>query len=431
VTVNDVEVARQDEPGLASAVNLALRLREGSNTIVVSAIDADGASRQAVRTIVFEQTTLSVALTTPADGVKLSQGASVVEGTIRSSKGVSRVRVLLNGAEVHQETQKSPPRVLALRVPLTLRDGPNVIVVTAADPDGGERQEMRIVFVERPAPAPVAPAAPASPRPAPDRWAVIVGIGAYESREVSRLRHSVADAEAMYQTLTGPGGFRKEHVLLLTDRSERKPTLRNLRWALGTFLSRSAKKDDTVLIYFAGHGAPEADPRGLERDGLSKYLIPADADPDDLYSSALPMDELQTIFARIEAERIVVLLDTCYSGAAGGRTFSSKRTRAGHVDDVFLERIAASRGRVIVTASRPAEVSVELPELGHGLFTYYLLQGLRGGADGNRDGIVTVQELYQYVEAQVSAKSKSVGITQHPVMKGELEGALPLMRLRR
>src|SRR3989337_3958411 len=116
-----------------------------------------------------------------------------------------------------------------------------------------------------------------------------------------RLRYAVRDAEAIYEVLTGPGGFKKEHVLLLTDKTERKPTYRNLKWALGTFLARSAKKDDTVLIYFAGHGAPEVDQRGVERDGFSKYLVPSYSEPDDLYSTALPTDELQTIFGRAVA----------------------------------------------------------------------------------------------------------------------------------
>jgi uncharacterized caspase-like protein len=172
------------------------------------------------------------------------------------------------------------------------------------------------------------------------------------------------------------------------------------------------------------------DPRGIERDGLAKYLIPSDADPDDLFSTALPMDDLQTIFARIEAERVVVFLDACYSGAAGGRTFAARRTRATAVDDLFLERLTRSRGRAIVTASKPAEVSVELPELGHGIFTYYLTEGLRGAGDLNRDGIVSLQELYEYVEQQVVRKSRAVGGNQHPMMKGELEGILPLTRVR-
>ena len=83
-----------------------------------------------------------------------------------------------------------------------------------------------------------------------------------------------------------------------------------------------------------------------------------------------------------------------------------------------------------MTAARPTEVSIELPELGHGLFTYYLIEGLKGAADLNRDGIVTLQELYEYLEQQVTKKSRSVGATQHPVMKGELEGVLPLTKVR-
>jgi uncharacterized caspase-like protein len=263
---------------------------------------------------------------------------------------------------------------------------------------------------------------------------VVIGVSNYESAAIPRLRYTVPDAEAIHQALIGTAGFKKDNVLLLTDRAERKPTLRNIKWALGTFLGRSARKDDTVVIFFAGHGAPEVDHRGLERDGLAKYLIPSDADPDDLYSTALPMDELQTIFARIEAERVVAFLDACYSGAAkdgrSSRTFSSKLTRAGNVDDLFLERLTRSKGRAIVTASRTNEVSLELPELGHGIFSYYLINGLKGAADLNRDGIVSLQELYEYVEQQVSAKSRSVGGNQHPVMKGELEGALPLVKVK-
>ena len=213
------------------------------------------------------------------------------------------------------------------------------------DGQGGLARRAKIRTITYDAPKVAAPPPPAAAPVLPTRnqWAVVIGVGRYENRAIPSLRYTVADAEAIYQTLIGPAGFKKDHVLLLTDTSERKPTLRNIKWALGTFLGRSAQKDDTVLIFFAGHGAPEVDTRGLERDGLAKYLIPGDADPDDLYSTALPMDELQTIFQRIESERVVAFLDACYSGAAGGRTFASKKTRAGAVDDLFLERLTRSK----------------------------------------------------------------------------------------
>jgi hypothetical protein len=366
---------------------------------------------------------LVVAFRQPADQATVGDAAAIVSAVASSGKGVARIVLTLNGTEVHRQSESAAPTSVVVSVPVTLAEGANVLGIVAAEPDGTTRQEVRTVTL-----TPARSAAPAAPI-VREQWAVVIGAGRYQNSAIPSLRYTVADAEAVYRTLTGPGGFAKDHVMLLTDNTERKPTLRNIRYALGTFLARSARKHDTVVIFFAGHGAPEADLRGAERDGLAKYLIPVDADPDDLYSTALPMDEIKTIFERIEAERVVAFLDACYSGAAGGRTFASLKTRATTVDDLFLERLTRSKGRAIITASRPAEVSVELSELGHGIFTYYLVQGLGGAADANRDGIVSLQELYDYLEQQVTQKSRAVGGNQHPVMKGEMEGAMPLTRV--
>jgi hypothetical protein len=360
--------------------------------------------------------------------LRVTDEVSVVAAVVTSSRGVAQVSVTLNGDEVFQQGERTPQKSVAVATSVKLREGVNAIVLSVSEPDGILRQELRTVIYERPKAA--EPIAAAPPPVARERWAVVIGVGQYETTEIPQLRYSVPDAEAIAEILIGSAGFKKENVLLLTDKTQKPPTLRNIKWALGTFIARSAGKEDTVLIFFAGHGTPEVDPRGIEGDGLAKYLVPSDADPDDLFSTALPMDDLQTIFSRIESERVVVFLDTCYSGAAGGRTFASKKRRGSDVDDLFLERLTRSKGRVIITASRPTEVSLELPELGHGIFTYYLVQGLKGAADLNRDGIVSLQELYEYLEHQVSRKSRAVGGNQHPVMKGELEGVLPLLKVR-
>ena len=431
VTANGVELWRQEnrsrQPSMA--VNLPVKLVEGQNTLVVTATETDGTMHQEMRTVYLEKPVpLSVNVSYPEDRARVTDEASVVAAVARSSKGIGSVTVSLNGALVHQQSERTPQKSVVISAPLTLREGANAIVITALETDGTARQEVRTVILERPRPA--APAAPPAPAPAPPstQWAVIIGVGGYESSAVPRLRYPVADADAVYETLIASGGFKKENILLLTDRTERKPTLRNIKWALGTFLARSAHKNDLVVIYFAGHGASEVDQRGIERDGLSKYLVPIDADPDDLYSTALPMDEMQNVLARIEAERVTVFLDACYSGAAGGRTFASTKTRTVNVDDIFLDRLTRSKGRAIVTASRPSELSIELPELGHGVFTFYLVRGLQGYADLNRDGIVSLQELYEYLTQEVSRKSRAVGGNQHPMLKGELEGALPLTK---
>jgi hypothetical protein len=329
VSLNGVEISRLGEqsPQRALALNLPIRLREGLNTLVVTATEPNGTIQQEVRTVHYEKRVpLTVIVRYPEDKTRLTDEASVVAALITSSKGIARVTVTLNGVEVYQQSERSLPKSLVVSTPVTLREGANVIALSASESDGAVHQEIRTVFYDKPKGYEVLP----RPLPAPpsrDQWAVVIGAGRYESPEVPRLRYTVLDAEGIYQVLIGPAGFKQEHVLLLTDRTERKPTLRNIKWALGTFLARSAKKDDTVFIFFAGHGAPEVDQQGVERDGLAKYLVPIDAEPDDLYSTALPMDGLQTIFNRIEAERVIVFLDACYSGAAGGRTFASKKTR--------------------------------------------------------------------------------------------------------
>ena len=240
---------------------------------------------------------------------------------------------------------------------MTLREGGNTIVLTAREPDGTVRQEVRTVTFERERSA----ARPAPPPPSPRAsWAVIIGVGRYENPKIPSLRYAVADAEAIYDVLIA-SGYKKDNVLLLTDRTERKPTLRNIKCGAGDVpgaLGRQGRHGHRLL-----RRPRRARDRSARRraDGLAKYLIPSDADPDDLFSTALPMDDLQTIFDRIEAERVVAFLDACYSGAAGGRTFAAKKTRAVNVDDLFLERLTRSKGRVIITASRSAEVSIELP----------------------------------------------------------------------
>jgi uncharacterized caspase-like protein len=334
----------------------------------------------------------------------------------------------VNGVEVAVPREVLPVgRGVPFRVSVPLQTGPNVIEVTAADTAGNVSQVVRAVT--RTGPAVAAPTPPAGPKIS-SRWAVVVGVGEYDHRTIPRLRFARRDAEAMYQFLTTQGGYPKDNVILLTDATAQKPTLLNIKRALGDFLARRAGRDDMVLIYFAGHGAPEVDAAGNEADGLSKYLIPRDGDPDSLYTTALPMDEIQRIFSRVAAERIVMLLDTCYSGTAGGRTFARASTRATGINDQFLDRLTRSRGRVIITASGPNEVALELPDLGHGVFTYFVLEGLRGKADRNSDGLVTVSELYEYVEGQVDSTARRAGGRQRPLMKGEIEGTLPLSKTR-
>jgi uncharacterized caspase-like protein len=245
--------------------------------------------------------------------------------------------------------------------------------------------------------------------------AVVIGIDAYA--HVNRLKYASADARAFYRYLVEQSGVPADNVVLLINE---EAGLRQLRSALGTVLKRRAGAEDTVLIYFAGHGATESDADSPDGDGLEKYLLPVDANPDDLYATAIPMREIAHIFSRIRSDRLVFIADACYSGASGGRTLQKPGIRAG-ISDKFFERISSGRGRVIMTACNASEVSAESDALGHGIFTHYLLEGLKGSADVDRDGLISVDEVYAYVSAKVPS---ATGQDQHPVKKGDVEGQL-------
>jgi hypothetical protein len=138
--------------------------------------------------------------------------------------------------------------------------------------------------------------------------------------------------------------------------------------------------------------------------------------------AALPMGEISRIFTRIQSERLIFIADSCYSGASGGRTISLTGIRSS-ISDAFLDRITIGKGKIILTASGANEVSEEDEMLQHGVFMYYLLEGLRGKADIDGDGLITVDEAYRYVSKQVPEATNQ---TQHPVKKGAVEGQLVL-----
>jgi uncharacterized caspase-like protein len=129
---------------------------------------------------------------------------------------------------------------------------------------------------------------------------------------------------------------------------------------------------------------------------------------------------------RLASERVIFITDACYSGATAGRTVQTAARRA-TISDNYLARLSKAKGRVVMTASRANQVSEERDSLGHGVFTYYLLEGLRGKADVDGDGVVSVDEAYNYVAKRVA---EATGQNQHPMKRGDVEGQLILGRVR-
>ena len=231
-------------------------------------------------------------------------------------------------------------------------------------------------------------------------FAVVIGISHYDKRDaggqINDLQYADRDAQSMMDFLKSPagGGVTDEDSLLLLNQDA---TTEGVRHALFTFLTKP-QEQDTVVIYIAGHGAPDPlDPRNL-------YLLTADAKPDDMGGTAFPMWQLQDVFERVlKAKRVITFADTCHSyGFSGARAGAGQR-RANNLVNQYLQRYASKGQRAVITASDISESSFEDAKWGdgHGVFTYFLLRGLKGEADRNHDGVVTAGEIFAYLKESV------------------------------
>ena len=354
-----------------------------------------------------------VIVTAPEDGRKLEVDSVRIVGAVEDDRGIVNLEILVNGQSIVTDDARGlkpvagdVPRRSNFDRPVPLTQGENRIQVRVTDTDGLVTEKTVSVYYT------------------PSRrnvWAVVIGINDYP--QLPKLKYAVNDAKAFQRLLVEKNLVPTENITLLLNE---QATLRKLRSALGTGLKGAAGSDDMVIIFYAGHGATERDAMSMDGDGLEKYILAYDSDPSDLFSTALPMRDLALIFNRIRSERLIFIADACYSGASGGRTVSLTGLRA-NIADTFLDRISAGRGKVIITASAANEVSVERDELQHGVFTYYLLEGLKGAADTDGDGLVTVDEVYRYVSDRVP---KATHQEQHPVKKGTVEGSLVLSIIR-
>lgn len=351
-----------------------------------------------------------IVIASPKDESKVEVNTIQLSGVAEDEGGLARLEIFINNKPLKKKRTDRGIRVIGernlkrfdFRERIPLEGGLNRIKIRAVDADGLFSEKiLTIHHVKR----------------QKNIWAVVIGINTYPN--IRQLKYAVNDARIIYDYLVNFNHIPAENVVLLLDQ---EATLTRLRSTLGTHLKNKAGKDDMVIIFFAGHGATEKDVMSPDGDGLEKYLLPYDADTKDLYASALPMREISHIFNRIRSERLVFIADSCYSGASGGRTIGITGIRA-NISEAYLDRITKGKGRVIMTASGANEVSEENDKLQNGVFTYFLVEGLKGKADADKDGLITVDEVYRYVSEHVP---KATGQEQHPVMKGTVEGRLIL-----
>ena len=326
--------------------------------------------------------------------VNASAGSRGIGVTKKAPRGAGvKNDIALEGVVVGPVAKVDVEGVAAKLEPLSLEEAKKIGLTTTATRFTAKvslSTDKDTVKVTATSPTGESATATAAPRIS-ERWAVVIGIGEYRADDITDLRYAGKDAQAMYDFLKSPAaGFQDDHVLFLKDE---KATGAAIREAMFVFLQK-ADYDDLVFIYFAGHGAPDP----TRPDNL--YLLPHDADTKALAATGFPMWDVKTALRRqIKAERVIVVADACHSGG-------TKDGETNPINGSFGDLFTPSR-RVILTAADHNELSYEDAKWGggHGAFTYNFIEGLKGAADADKNGIVTFLEAADYVTMKVKAET--------------------------
>lgn len=219
-----------------------------------------------------------------------------------------------------------------------------------------------------------------------DIYVVCVGISNYESIQSLRLPQEDAKAIAeLYKVHT-------DNVSIITGRFATRSTI--LKECRNMF--SKAKKGDMIVFSFSGHG-------------FKGGLCPYDMKPNG--SNAIQYEDIQQIMRSSDAAQKIIIADACFSGGL-------RISESGHYDH-------NGSNVILFLSSRNGETSQESLFMKNGVFTTYLLQGLRGGADSNRDRNISAKELFSFVSNNVKAKTDN---RQHPVMWGNFDDNFIFMR---
>jgi peptidoglycan/xylan/chitin deacetylase (PgdA/CDA1 family)/TolA-binding protein len=331
-----------------------------------------------------------------ADPVPSSIALHVLKEVEREKRGI----ILFH--DIHARTAEALPLVLEKLV----ADGYSFYVWNGSEfaPDGTRGAE------------PVQPVASLEPSLSPyhDSWAVIIGINDYQ--HWPKLSYAVNDAEGVKTLLEQGYGFQADHVTLLQNG---EATRARILAALSDDLLNGGKvtREDRVFVFFAGHGATRSLPNGRTLG----YLVPVDADTENLQSQAISMTALQEASDSIPAKHVFFVMDACYSGLALTRGGAGQAAHG-----AYLQEITRRGTREVLTAGGADQQVADNGPGGHSIFTWTLLEGLSGKADLDSDFIITATELSAYVAPSVSALSRQTPVFGHLV--GSEGGEFVFMR---
>ena len=233
---------------------------------------------------------------------------------------------------------------------------------------------------------------PAIPTSRQHAYAIVIGIEEYQQK-LPKADYAAHDAEIMGQYLTKALGYQEENVVVLLNERATKTSME--KYVEGWLVDR-VEKGDSVFIYYSGHGAPNP------KTGKA-FLVPYDGDPAFVEQTGYPLERLYERLSALPAKEVVVMLDSCFSGA-GGRSVIAKGMRPMVLS---VENPLLIKGRTtVLTAGAGDQVSSTYDQKSHGLLTYFFLKGLQGEADQNNDKRIELRELFEYLKPQVERTAR-------------------------
>jgi len=342
----------------------------------------------------------------PRSTLVLSASASqadhngVVTLTITTSSDTASLKV--NGDE---EGGRADGRYSVRRF---ARVGENKFEVVATD-RFGNTQRQTVSVVREPADTTVrfATLNPGALRGKPANNTVAIIIGIQDYRRVPKAEFANNDARVFYDYAIRGLGVRPENVKLLVDQQADDVEILG---AFKNWLPLKAKRGQTdVYVFYSGHGLPSD-------DGASLYFLPHGVDRQFLDRTAIKQAEIVSALQAVSPKSVTLFLDACYSGQSrGGETLlASARPIA-----IQPKASTFPSNFTVLSASAPEQIASSSPDLKHGIFSYFLMKGMEGEADQNKDGSITVAEMQAYLSESVGRKAMSINRTQQPQLVGD------------
>ena len=239
-----------------------------------------------------------------------------------------------------------------------------------------------------------------------NKIAIIIGVEKYEYLVNLDAAFANRDANAFREYAIRALGVDPSNINLLIDKDANRPKI--LR-ALKLWLPKIGGENRDIYVFFAGHGL-------ASDDGKNLYILPQDGDANLLEDTAIKRSEIVELLEKVNPKSVTMFFDTCYSGQT--------RNEETLVASLRPVRIVADEQTLpnnftVFTASANDQTSGSINEAKHGMFSYYLMKGLEGKADENKDKQITNREMIAYLKNNVSKEAFTQNREQDPMLSGD------------